>query len=607
MEAEPYAYQPLKRGSSIRLIELEKADPNAPLRGKVVEAELYQPPPYVAISYAWGASAFTESLELDGRRLAITVSLFEALCSLRRCMIASERIWADAICIDQRDDYEKAGQVRQMKATYECATKVWIWLGPEHSNSETVFRLVDVQRTVVRQLVWGLSKEDLEALQRATLESALPKDVQFRNDYTDAIVDKVRALLASEDGGLADPAVHLAVEAFFSRPYWSRLWIMQEATTLVPTMISCGDHAIDFIDLISLVITLLHLACEPEFGHYSRHSNAWKLNQFKRRREAGGPRMRLEELLEFVRGHHAADPRDRVYAAIGLVPDDGAEDFVIDYSAANTANDVLRYTSTYLLQKSGRIDWIGYNSESSSEKDPDLPSWVTDWRCWPTTEAFPKLYCDAEGNLQQVYHADRSLMAHYHGPTIDGSRLTVQGVLADVLVHLGEAAPGTMNDSRVETSWCPERRTNVYALTGETEHEAYLHTLVADVEQGATDVARRGFKMGGGVPLPANGESASEQALADPLMVMMTLKTYSVGRRLARTKRFNMMGLVSRLAELGDTVCIVAGCQVPLIIRQDEDAKWHFVGEAYMHGFMDGKAGRLVQEGELKLDTLVLE
>jgi hypothetical protein len=37
-----------------------------------------------------------------------------------------------------------------------------------------------------------------------------------------------------------------------------------------------------------------------------------------------------------------------------------------------------------------------------------------------------------------------------------------------------------------------------------------------------------------------------------------------------------------------DYVCVLRGAMVPFILRKRGDGYWGFVGEAYVHGIMDG-------------------
>jgi hypothetical protein len=55
----------------------------------------------------------------------------------------------------------------------------------------------------------------------------------------------------------------------------------------------------------------------------------------------------------------------------------------------------------------------------------------------------------------------------------------------------------------------------------------------------------------------------------------------------------------------GDIVCVLLGCSVPVILRLVEgshDNEYYFVGEAYMHGIMDGEAMEELTAGDYKLE-----
>lgn len=53
----------------------------------------------------------------------------------------------------------------------------------------------------------------------------------------------------------------------------------------------------------------------------------------------------------------------------------------------------------------------------------------------------------------------------------------------------------------------------------------------------------------------------------------------------------SLFGLAPKEAEEGDLVCILFGCTVPVILRPIEDmGLYKLIGEAYVHGVMDGEA-----------------
>ena len=47
-----------------------------------------------------------------------------------------------------------------------------------------------------------------------------------------------------------------------------------------------------------------------------------------------------------------------------------------------------------------------------------------------------------------------------------------------------------------------------------------------------------------------------------------------------------------------DRLCILFSCDVPVVLRYHEDGFWSFIGEAYVHGIMDGEAldGRYLEQ-----------
>ena len=59
--------------------------------------------------------------------------------------------------------------------------------------------------------------------------------------------------------------------------------------------------------------------------------------------------------------------------------------------------------------------------------------------------------------------------------------------------------------------------------------------------------------------------------------------------QLCATER-GQLGLCPRTAAVGDEVWVVAGGDVPLLLRPTGDSEFHLIGEVYMHGLMDGEA-----------------
>jgi hypothetical protein len=65
------------------------------------------------------------------------------------------------------------------------------------------------------------------------------------------------------------------------------------------------------------------------------------------------------------------------------------------------------------------------------------------------------------------------------------------------------------------------------------------------------------------------------------------------------------MGLVPKLATVGDIVCILFGCDTPVVLRPIGDG-FVFIGECYIHGIMDGELITEYKEGSILSEEFVI-
>lgn len=61
------------------------------------------------------------------------------------------------------------------------------------------------------------------------------------------------------------------------------------------------------------------------------------------------------------------------------------------------------------------------------------------------------------------------------------------------------------------------------------------------------------------------------------------------GRRLFRTKK-GLFGISNQVLQEGDSVWVLAGAETPFVLRNNTENEWMIVGEAYVHGLMEGEA-----------------
>ncbi|KAK4888303.1 hypothetical protein LTR27_012798 [Elasticomyces elasticus] len=189
---------------------------------------------YEAISYVWGAPAYSHTISLTGHGvLRITESLHDALQRLRS-PDSTRTLWADAICINQADMTERSTQVSMMDRVYQQASGVPVWLGPSRDTDALAFAAITAYLGDAR----GDDVQDVWARLESCLRTsgccpccAEPFDTGI-NLAADAL---------------------LAVGRLLQRPWFSRLWVVQETSTSARlrdhATVLCGKHHISYLDL----------------------------------------------------------------------------------------------------------------------------------------------------------------------------------------------------------------------------------------------------------------------------------------------------------------------------------------------------------------------
>lgn len=340
-------------------------------------------PTYSALSYVWGVEHRTRRLiAVNGHLAMVTKNLFDALCRLREDRV--ERVWADAICIDQSNDQEKGHQVQKMGMIYQRASTVWSWTGPEDEDSKRGIQVMSRIAALARSL---------------QLQSVL-------DPYTDGIsleqrkqvMEKVYGAL-SNDSWLKDGDLMLAF-SLTHRDYWKRLWVIQEVCLARSVAILCGTSQISWDEVqraMALFSWLQALSTYHPSGYsafaanLSRISRSYGFHHWTpppavwvsaRIRSKGKFSMQLFQLMDETCNDtilKASDPRDRIYALLGLVCEDDQKDTFVDY--ASPVPTVFVRATLLLLRRYGARVLMYSGLAHQRQGDGLLPSWAIDWSC----------------------------------------------------------------------------------------------------------------------------------------------------------------------------------------------------------------------------------
>ena len=157
---------------------------------------------YEALSYSWGSPIPKETIVVNGVNVQINEWLFGALSSLR-LPNAKRCLWVDAICINQADVAERSIEVQKMGDIYRLAKTVVIFHGWPSTTSPAGSLLTALFKFFSRSVDNGVS--DTESSQA---------NVHIDDPLRSCDLDK--SIVCQ---GFID---------FCFRPWWGRVWTMQE-------------------------------------------------------------------------------------------------------------------------------------------------------------------------------------------------------------------------------------------------------------------------------------------------------------------------------------------------------------------------------------------
>ena len=187
--------------------------------------------------------------------------------------------------------------------------------------------------------------------------------------------------------------------------------------------------------------------------------------------------------------------------------------------------------------------------------------------------------------------------------------LVLSGLKFDVIGFASEMPPidyyrGT--DSKEDIDRKRKRRETTVATCQKWEHHVQLMSLETDPYKTLhgrreafwrTLIADRDFDMRG-APNPSQDFAGrfeawigKDEGKADDEIYTRPYSDAAIWRCIKRsfvTTEKGYLGLAPSRARKGDVLCVLRGGDVPFVLREKENGYWELVGEAYVHGIMDG-------------------
>ncbi|KAI1751879.1 heterokaryon incompatibility protein-domain-containing protein [Xylaria castorea] len=368
-----FAYSPLTEEDGIRILLLQPAiSRDVYLRGSLQHISLAQQyddliESYTALSYVWGDPTPVDKILIDDQELGITANLSAALRDLRDSR-RTHTLWADAVCIDQGNIPERSKQVARMGEIYGSASNTIIYLGPPNPYLDAI---IELARHHVH-----LNESEIDAIN----PGVLCKDGVSTGGDTISLVD----------------AAH---QSLLPNPWFRRIWVLQELVLSRVPWVQCGLKRVRWLDLCRLLVPRLEMhRRDGEIQNYVTKKNQDEENkenygitaletmdniraEYHESSNSEEPIKRtLWQVLQSRKGCQVSDPRDIIFAHMGIISDrHEAEELIrIDYSQA--VSEVFVAMGRYVRYHDGfRAKLDNRSTPSPLRTMFSLPSWVPEW------------------------------------------------------------------------------------------------------------------------------------------------------------------------------------------------------------------------------------
>jgi len=583
---------------------------------------------YMALSYTWGNPKIRQPIWVNGTRIDVTVSLYEALKALRSrpFVKAGWKIWIDALCINQGDIWERGTEVKRMGDIYKRAWTPIIWLGTAADDSDQAFDLIE----------------------RLAPECDLPDQVI-----------KLNRILKNDPYAFGKGSWR-ALHDLMARPYWRRAWIVQEGSLgKAVTPVICGEREMAFIHVYRVMMfmgrtdEILNIYMAGELAEVGRSIDneihraigvVSKIGEYQQQIEEGNKALELFSVIDISRSVAATDPRDKVYGLLALMPDELTQRINPDYNAS--VADVYADFGKLAIDLTGSLDILRHIAPPASDGNQlDLPSWVPDF----TT---PQQLCSL-GSIPHRASGDTAPKVSYPRAGV----LRARGFIIDTVDGLGcvwangwpaeTCAPavnttsnpyGTFEGAR-EAVWktmCANRGVYTTLLDEDYSHllavpalhekassEDGKQQLLQIPEHGEDLVDLAGTHLvsyclrafAGNAEFTIAGRKMSEYFIKEPnfeaLARNLPMLRHALNardrinlyRRMFTTSEKGFVGIGMQEIQRGDVICILFGCSMPIVLRQvggEGGGHWVVVGECYVHGVMEGEGLEVLRREEVQ-------
>lgn len=505
---------------------------------------------YEALSYVWGNKPSATLMQVVNENASQTLGSLPVLKNLEtalrhlRLKDKPRTLWIDAISINQSDLEERSQQVQRMGLIYSQASRVVVWLGPSDKDTQLAMQLLEY---------YG-------------------KQVMIATDYTVFRMPDSENEDWWRDDILPpyDEKEWSAITHLIERPWFERVWTMQEITLANPEAIMIsGKYTVKYYHLRRAFFSLaLKIKQHPIIERLGGRQfiDCGKTDRF------------FIHLMHLMTKAKCFDPRDKVYGALHIMGPKLRDRIVPSY--ALPFEEVYKSTFLAYTETTGRLDLLCQRPRTT---EPFAgPTWVPDFRQIP----------EAKDPLSSNFLAAGMTKADilYDG----GSVLKVTGLQHDKIsvVHPNLGGSSDITTKLKQISPTHLQLSATYP-NGEDSFRAWTRTICLDNlfdrmnDQGSYQKVYTSDLLAVLARLLENNEEEGLEKLQELSCyedIVECLKEWSF----IQTEN-GFFGFTHSDALPGDSVCVLLGCWAPIVLRPQATGSWKVIGDSYLHGIMDSE------------------
>jgi hypothetical protein len=576
-----FKHQPLEKPRDIRVLHL-LSEKGETLKCRIEHVDL-DSAEYTALSYEWGSSEHLSRIKVMDvanktiGHLPLTRNLYSALCDLRDSpQVTTKTFWIDQISINQLDRIERGHQVDLMGEVYKNASQVISYLGPAQPDDQEGFELLERINRQYKHLYYTpeLNEDDRKTSAKYQDPSQIPESLQCNIS-------------------VSDPRWPILWEIVVG-PWTRRLWMVQETCMNEKGDVQMlrGGRLFPWI-MVGAVAQLNYVNLLPDTIAFDKLFVATWIWQMRITQD--GNSRELAALLSAVSPTmECQDKRDRIFALLGLSSD--AEELGIQADYTKKYHELLLDVAVRMMTRQNMRP-LGFCNPKGADDSLPLPSWVPRWN---ELDYILLPFFDASGDLETAieFSPDFSIMKSpgvLLGKVTKNTGEFVKNLHEELtlseLIHLENVVTEsrhflmgqTTPDSSISTVLCG--RTSLEAADGVVLDAA--QSLVATmklVTLAKYNLQGKNSAAGADLFSMCRYLSKSESVHARALVVLSP----TGGRAICFTDN-GQICLTPGRVEAGDILVILQGGNGLYVLRPRGD-HFLFVGDAYMHGVMEGEA-----------------